>query len=181
VTSSYTRRDAVDNPIQVDMVLGDGARDRGARADHISELTPGVAYVRVEGSRELRRVRSAYLDDEAISQLAAACAAPRSESTDTAPRNRKWLDDHAEERAHMSARSPIVRGWSKRPVGEWTPNFGSMQRPRACPQAHPAGVLQLPDDSSVPVLRACQQRRVWGVGRIDDERTAATSASTARW
>jgi len=54
------------------MVLGDGARDRGARADFISELTPGVAYVRVEGSREIRRVRSAYLDDEAIVNLAEA-------------------------------------------------------------------------------------------------------------
>jgi S-DNA-T family DNA segregation ATPase FtsK/SpoIIIE len=64
----------LDNPIQVDMVLGDGARDRGARADHISELTPGVAYVRVEGTRELRRVRSAYLDDEAIANLAATCS-----------------------------------------------------------------------------------------------------------
>jgi len=63
----------LDNPIQVDMVLGDGARDRGARADHISELTPGVAYVRVEGSREMRRVRSAYLDDHAIADLAKAC------------------------------------------------------------------------------------------------------------
>jgi len=62
----------LDNPIQVDMVLGDGARDRGARADFISELTPGVAYVRVEGSREIRRVRSAYLDDEAIVNLAEA-------------------------------------------------------------------------------------------------------------
>lgn len=66
----------LDNPIQVDMVLGDGARDRGARADHISELTPGVAYVRVEGSRELRRVRSAYLDDAAILRLAQACRPP---------------------------------------------------------------------------------------------------------
>jgi DNA segregation ATPase FtsK/SpoIIIE, S-DNA-T family len=60
----------LDNPIQVDMVLGDGARDRGACADHISELTPGVAYVRVEGSRELRRVRASYLDDESIVNLA---------------------------------------------------------------------------------------------------------------
>jgi S-DNA-T family DNA segregation ATPase FtsK/SpoIIIE len=74
----------LDNPIQVDMVLGDGARDRGARADHISELTPGVAYVRVEGTRELRRVRSAYLDDEAISQLAETCRRPGGESTETA-------------------------------------------------------------------------------------------------
>ena len=73
----------LDNPIQVDMVLGEGARDRGARADHISELTPGVAYVRVEGSRELRRVRSAYLDDEAIVRLAKACRPPDSEPSET--------------------------------------------------------------------------------------------------
>jgi S-DNA-T family DNA segregation ATPase FtsK/SpoIIIE len=59
----------LDNPIQVDMVLGEGARDLGAAADHISELTPGVAYVRVEGSRALRRVRSAYLTDEDIADL----------------------------------------------------------------------------------------------------------------
>ena len=73
----------LDNPIQVDMVLGDGARDRGARADHISELTPGVAYVRVEGSRELRRVRSAYLDDEAIVNLAQRCGPRAYESSET--------------------------------------------------------------------------------------------------
>lgn len=73
----------LDNPIQVDMVLGDGARDRGARADHISELTPGVAYVRVEGSRELRRVRSAYLDDEAIVSLARACRSTDIGSSET--------------------------------------------------------------------------------------------------
>ncbi|MFQ6170970.1 FtsK/SpoIIIE domain-containing protein [Oryzobacter sp. R7] len=59
----------LDNPIQVDMVLGDGARERGAKADHISELTPGVAYVRVEGSRDVRRVRSAYLTDEDVLAL----------------------------------------------------------------------------------------------------------------
>ena len=73
----------LDNPIQVDMVLGDGARDRGARADHISELTPGVAYVRVEGSRELRRVRSAYLDDEAIVRLASTCRPSDSGASET--------------------------------------------------------------------------------------------------
>jgi S-DNA-T family DNA segregation ATPase FtsK/SpoIIIE len=73
----------LDNPIQVDMVLGDGARDRGARADQISELTPGVAYVRVEGSRGLRRVRSAYLDDDAIVSLAKTCSPRASESRKT--------------------------------------------------------------------------------------------------
>lgn len=59
----------LDNPIQVDMVLGEGARDLGATADHISELTPGVAFVRTEGTRALRRVRSAYLTDEDIAGL----------------------------------------------------------------------------------------------------------------
>lgn len=62
----------LDNPIQVDMVLGEGARDVGATADHISELTPGVAFVRVEGTRALRRVRSAYLTDEDIAVLASS-------------------------------------------------------------------------------------------------------------
>lgn len=62
----------LDNPIQVDMVLGEGARDLGATADHISELTPGVAFVRVEGARALRRVRSAYLTDEDIAGLASS-------------------------------------------------------------------------------------------------------------
>jgi len=66
----------LDNPIQVDMVLGDGARDRGARADHISELTPGVAYVRTLGTRQLKRVRSAYLNDTDIDDLAHAASAP---------------------------------------------------------------------------------------------------------
>ncbi|WP_220432850.1 hypothetical protein, partial [Raoultella terrigena] len=53
----------VDNRIQVDMVLGEGARDSGARADEISELQPGVGYVRVEGTRAIRRVRATYLGD----------------------------------------------------------------------------------------------------------------------
>jgi DNA segregation ATPase FtsK/SpoIIIE, S-DNA-T family len=56
----------LDNPIQVDMVLGEGASDIGARADRISELTPGVAFVRVEGTRELRRVRASFISDSDI-------------------------------------------------------------------------------------------------------------------
>ncbi len=64
----------LDNPIQVDMVLGDGARERGARADHISELTPGVAYVRTEGTRDVRRVRATYLTDADILRLSTSLA-----------------------------------------------------------------------------------------------------------
>ena len=67
----------LDNPIQVDMVLGDGARERGAQADHISELTPGVAYVRVEGSRDVRRVRSAYLTDADVLALSTSLTRPQ--------------------------------------------------------------------------------------------------------
>ncbi len=59
----------LDNQIQVDMVLGDGARETGARADHISELTPGVAFVRVPGTRQLRRVRASYLNDAAVDEM----------------------------------------------------------------------------------------------------------------
>lgn len=70
----------LDNPIQVDMVLGDGARERGARADHISELAPGVAYVRVEGSRDVRRVRSAYLTDADVLALSTSLTNQKVES-----------------------------------------------------------------------------------------------------
>jgi S-DNA-T family DNA segregation ATPase FtsK/SpoIIIE len=59
----------LDNPLQVDMVLGDGASDMGARADRISELTPGVAYVRLEGTRALRRVRASYISDRDIPEV----------------------------------------------------------------------------------------------------------------
>lgn len=73
----------LDNPIQVDMVLGDGARDRGARADQISELQPGIAYVRVEGTRGIKRVRSAYLTDDEVQEVAARVAAARQRTIDT--------------------------------------------------------------------------------------------------
>ena len=66
----------LDTPIQVDMVLGEGARDLGATADHISERTPGVAFVRVEGTRAIRRVRAAYLTDDDIAALASGVTAP---------------------------------------------------------------------------------------------------------
>ncbi|SDM22763.1 DNA segregation ATPase FtsK/SpoIIIE, S-DNA-T family [Nonomuraea maritima] len=59
----------LDESEQVDMVLGDGARDRGALADHISpvpELGAGVGYVRLEASPEPVRVRAAYVTDADI-------------------------------------------------------------------------------------------------------------------
>jgi S-DNA-T family DNA segregation ATPase FtsK/SpoIIIE len=59
----------LDESDQVDMVLGDGARDRGAVADEISPLPhvgAGVGYVRLEGSPQVVRVRAAFVADEDI-------------------------------------------------------------------------------------------------------------------
>lgn len=71
----------LDNPLQVSMVLGDSARDDGARADEISELTPGVAYVRIDGTREIVRARAAYLDDRDIARLVADVTTRRVDQT----------------------------------------------------------------------------------------------------
>ena len=50
----------------VDMILGSGARARGARCDAIPECLPGVGYVVVDGIAEPIRVRFAHLTDTAI-------------------------------------------------------------------------------------------------------------------
>lgn len=56
------------------MVLGEGARDRGAYADRISHTLPGVGYVRLETSFEPIRVRAAYVCDDDIAAMAATYA-----------------------------------------------------------------------------------------------------------
>jgi DNA segregation ATPase FtsK/SpoIIIE, S-DNA-T family len=67
----------LDESDQVDMVLGDGARDRGALADEISPLSltgAGVGYVRLEASPDPVRVRAAYVTDADIREMAAIVA-----------------------------------------------------------------------------------------------------------
>jgi len=67
----------LDESEQVDMVLGDGARDRGALADYISpvpELGAGVGYVRLEASPEPVRVRATYVSDHDIWSMVDAYA-----------------------------------------------------------------------------------------------------------
>ncbi|MEV0581304.1 FtsK/SpoIIIE domain-containing protein [Nonomuraea sp. NPDC050310] len=62
----------LDESEQVAMVLGDGARDRGAHADYISpvpELGAGVAYMRLETSPDPIRVRAAYVSDSDIRDM----------------------------------------------------------------------------------------------------------------
>ncbi len=55
---------------QVDLVLGDGARDRGARADEIGEDMPGVGYVLADGHADPVRVRACWVDDAEIARMA---------------------------------------------------------------------------------------------------------------
>jgi S-DNA-T family DNA segregation ATPase FtsK/SpoIIIE len=55
---------------QVDLVLGDGMRDRGALCDRIPQSLPGVGYVVLDGDPTPVRVRFSYLDDHHIRDLA---------------------------------------------------------------------------------------------------------------
>jgi len=68
----------LDEPAQVDMVVGDGARDRGAFCDEISadpRTGAGVAYMRVEAAPDPVRVRAAFVCDDDIRDMAAPCEA----------------------------------------------------------------------------------------------------------
>ena len=66
----------LDEPEQVDMVLGDGARDRGAACELISTdpaTGAGVAFVRLEADPDPVRVRAGWVSDADIRTLAAVC------------------------------------------------------------------------------------------------------------
>jgi len=72
----------LDEPEQVDMVLGDGARDRGAAAELISSdpvTGAGVAFVRLESDPDPVRVRAAWVADHDIRAMAGLCAVPEAE------------------------------------------------------------------------------------------------------
>ncbi|WP_260428425.1 hypothetical protein [Micromonospora globispora] len=56
---------------QVDLVLGDGMRDRGALCDRIPQSLPGVGFVVIDGDPTPMRVRFSYLSDDEIRDMAA--------------------------------------------------------------------------------------------------------------
>jgi S-DNA-T family DNA segregation ATPase FtsK/SpoIIIE len=65
----------LDEPSQVDMVLGDGARDRGALCDEISSdpaTGAGVGYVRLEAAPDPVRVRTGFVSDDDIRAMTIA-------------------------------------------------------------------------------------------------------------
>jgi S-DNA-T family DNA segregation ATPase FtsK/SpoIIIE len=65
----------LDEAEQVDMVLGDGARDRGALADQIARdpadpsVGAGIGFVRLENAPDPVRVRAGYVSDSDIRQM----------------------------------------------------------------------------------------------------------------
>ncbi|GAB3157129.1 FtsK/SpoIIIE domain-containing protein [Micromonospora sonneratiae] len=61
---------------QVDMVLGDGARNRGALADQMPRWAKGVGYVILDGTPEPVRVRFSYVTDDDIRAMAEQYPAP---------------------------------------------------------------------------------------------------------
>jgi S-DNA-T family DNA segregation ATPase FtsK/SpoIIIE len=67
----------LDEAAQVDLVLGDGARDRGALADMISTdpaTGAGVGYVRLENDPDPVRVRAFWVSDDEIREMSGACS-----------------------------------------------------------------------------------------------------------
>jgi hypothetical protein len=108
----------LDEASQIDMVLGDGAREQGARCDRIPTALPGVGYVRLDGVREPTRVRAGYVTDQDIAAM----------SRDYAPREsgsgrlRAVLEGRGgelvmttEQRREFDA---IRRSWNERSEGE---------------------------------------------------------------
>lgn len=70
----------LDEPEQTDMVLGDGAHDRGAACELISTdpaIGAGVAFVRLEADPDPIRVRAGWVSDADIWQMAARAAESR--------------------------------------------------------------------------------------------------------
>ena len=81
----------LDEPEQVDMVLGDGARDRGAAAELISSdpaTGAGVAFVRLESDPDPVRVRAAWVADPTSAPWPAYVPCPRS---------RRWPHEPADQ------------------------------------------------------------------------------------
>jgi S-DNA-T family DNA segregation ATPase FtsK/SpoIIIE len=71
----------LDEQGQVDMVLGDGARERGARCDRIPTSQPGVGYVALDGVREPVRVRASWVSDADIAETVRRYAPARADAT----------------------------------------------------------------------------------------------------
>ncbi|MBF4999334.1 hypothetical protein IRT45_19485 [Nocardia sp. BSTN01] len=59
----------LEEPTQIAMIHGQGARDRGALCDEIPEETPGVGYVGEDGKKGFVRVRAFWITDEQTKEI----------------------------------------------------------------------------------------------------------------
>ena len=82
------------------MVLGEGARRRGAEAHHIDRSTPGVGFAVAEDGQVVR-FRAAYVTDALIRLIA---------STHPAPRQQPIVDTRAGRRSRSAPAVPAAVG-----------------------------------------------------------------------
>lgn len=66
----------LNEPQQVDMVLGKGVRSRGAVCDLIPKSLPGVGFVVADGMADPLRFRAAFVGDDEVERLAAELGRP---------------------------------------------------------------------------------------------------------
>ncbi|WP_432984656.1 FtsK/SpoIIIE domain-containing protein [Dactylosporangium sp. CA-233914] len=89
----------------VDLVLGDGARERGALADQLSAEPSmrGIGYVVLDDRPEPLRVRFGYVTDDEIRTMAVQYAAPPEPAPRPAPRQRTKPAGHVNHRSRPAA------------------------------------------------------------------------------
>src|SRR5205085_11188922 len=89
----------------VDLVLGDGARERGALCDQLSAepAMRGIGYVVLDDQPEPLRVRFAYVTDDEIRAMAVQYAAPAEPAPRTVPRQRTKPANHTNHRSRPAA------------------------------------------------------------------------------
>ncbi|MGX1614798.1 FtsK/SpoIIIE domain-containing protein [Micromonospora chalcea] len=93
---------------QVDLVLGDGARNRGALADQMPRWAKGVGYVILDGTPEPARVRFSYISDDHIRELATEYAAPADAAEILAQVGRETADELARPSLPRPRRGPLL-------------------------------------------------------------------------
>lgn len=81
---------------QTAMVLGQGARDAGAECDRISDATPGVGYMMIDGTAQPVRVRAFHVNDHDIITLAARFRAPRAATHPNQANGERTDTDHGQ-------------------------------------------------------------------------------------
>ena len=92
---------------EVAMVLGDGARDRGAYADRIPLSAPGIGYVIEDGSPTVTKVRAGFVDDDQLAWLADTYPTPSRLVPDVI--DGEIIDDQPEDAPAPQSRSKARR------------------------------------------------------------------------